>query len=85
MNFSLVNLLRDCPYFPFTDNEEKMEIDNENVAEKTIKNEEPMELDGNSEEKRQSLIEVKQILCPILHPGLTVFFHHVRRHDLIRA
>ena len=72
MNFSLVNLLRDCPYCPFTDNEEKMEIDNENIAEKTVKNEEPMELDGNSEEKRQSLIEVKQILCPILHPGLTV-------------
>ena len=68
MNFSLVNLLRDCLYFPCTDNEEKMEIDNENIAEKTVKNEEPMELDGNSEEKRQSLIEVKQILCPI--PGL---------------
>ena len=49
-----------------------MEIDSENIAEKTVKNEEPMELDGNSEEKRQSLIEVKQILCPILHPGLTV-------------
>ena len=72
VNFSLVNLLRDCPYCPFTDNGEKMEIDDENVAEKTAKDEEPMELDGNSEEKRQSLIEVKQILCPILHPGLTV-------------
>ena len=47
-----------------------MDIDNENTAEKTAKDEEPMELDGNSEEKRQSLIEVKQILCPILHPGL---------------
>ena len=70
--FFTSNLLRDCPYFPFTDNEEKMEIDNENMAEKTVKNEEPMELDGNCEEKRQSLIEVKQILCPILHPGLTV-------------
>ena len=49
-----------------------MEIDDENVAEKTAKDEEPMELDGNSEEKRQLLIEVKHILCPILHPGLTV-------------
>ena len=61
--FFISKLAQRLPYFPFTDNEEKMEIDNENIAEKPVKNEEPMELDGNSEEKRQSLIEVKQILC----------------------
>ena len=72
MHFSLVNLLRDSLHCPFTDNEEKMEIDNENIAEKTAKDEEAMELDGNSEEKRPSFFEVKQTLCAILNPGLTV-------------